>query len=156
VSTVTSSPSAPEIASCTVIDFHVPPMSYSFPSDRRITVEPNAATAAPCTSDCVISVRLEHGELGVVGVVRALVAEIPADLEDLLDPADDQALQVKLKRDPQASGRSPNRAQPAGGVRPGKATGYGSMPDSISRARFSIRTRNCSGTLSSVTSEGYR
>jgi len=33
--------------------------------------------------------------------VRALVAEVPADLEDLLDPSDNQALEVQLERDPQ-------------------------------------------------------
>ena len=55
MSGVISSPAAREIASCTVIDRHAPPMSYSVPSARRITVEPNAATAAPCTSDCVSS-----------------------------------------------------------------------------------------------------
>ncbi len=45
-------------------------------------------------------VRLEHGELGVVGGVDPLVPEVPPDLEDRLDPADDEPLQVQLERDP--------------------------------------------------------
>ncbi len=46
-------------------------------------------------------VELEHRELGVVAGREALVAEHPADLEDPLEAADDQALQVELGRDPQ-------------------------------------------------------
>ena len=88
-----------------------PPMSYSCPSARRATGAPYAATAAFWISSrvrvadrvvvAVRLVRLQHGELGVVGGVHALVAEDPADLVDLLDPADDQPLEVKLQRDPQ-------------------------------------------------------
>ena len=46
-------------------------------------------------------VGLEHRELGVVLVGDALVAEVLAELVDLLEPADDQPLQVQLGRDPQ-------------------------------------------------------
>ena len=46
-------------------------------------------------------VPLEHRELGLVLVRDALVAEVLADLVHLLEPADDQPLQVQLGRDPQ-------------------------------------------------------
>ena len=46
-------------------------------------------------------VRLQHRELGIVRRVRALVAEVPAELVDLLQAADHQPLQVELERDPQ-------------------------------------------------------
>ena len=46
-------------------------------------------------------VPLEHRELGVVLVGDAFVAEVLADLVDPLEPADDQALEVELGRDPQ-------------------------------------------------------
>ena len=46
-------------------------------------------------------VQLEHRELGVVPGRDALVAEHPADLEDALEAADDEPLQVQLGRDPQ-------------------------------------------------------
>ena len=46
-------------------------------------------------------VPLEHRELGLVLVGDALVAEVLADLVDLLEPADDQALEVELGRDAQ-------------------------------------------------------
>ena len=46
-------------------------------------------------------VPLEHRELGVVLEGDALVAEVLADLVDALEPADDQALEVELGRDPQ-------------------------------------------------------
>ena len=46
-------------------------------------------------------VRLEHRELGVVGGVDALVAEHSPDLEDAVEAADDESLQVQLQRDPQ-------------------------------------------------------
>ena len=55
VSGVTDSPSAAEMASCTVTERQDPPMSCSAPSARLITVDPNAATAAPCASNCVSS-----------------------------------------------------------------------------------------------------
>ena len=50
-----SLPSAAEIAPCTVTERQDPPMSCSVPSARLITVDPKAATAAPCASDCVSS-----------------------------------------------------------------------------------------------------
>src|ERR671918_320539 len=44
-------------------------------------------------------VPLEHRELGLVLVGDALVAEVLADLVDLLEPPDDQALEVELRGD---------------------------------------------------------
>ena len=52
----------------------------------------------------VVGVRLvplEHRELRLVLVGDPLVAEVLADLVDLLEPADDQPLEVELRRDPQ-------------------------------------------------------
>ena len=46
-------------------------------------------------------VALHHGELGVVLAVDALVAEVAVDLEDLLQAADQQPLQVEFGRDAQ-------------------------------------------------------
>ena len=46
-------------------------------------------------------VELEHGELGVVLRADALVAEVAVDLVDAVQAADDQALEVKLRRDAQ-------------------------------------------------------
>ena len=44
-------------------------------------------------------VPLEHRELGIALVVDALVAEVLADLVDLLEAADDEPLEVELGRD---------------------------------------------------------
>ena len=49
-------------------------------------------------------VGLEHRELRVVLVGDALVAEVLAELVDLLEAAHDQPLQVELGRDPQVQG----------------------------------------------------
>jgi hypothetical protein len=46
-------------------------------------------------------VELEHRELGVVADRDALVAEAPVDLEDALEAADDEALEIQLGRDAQ-------------------------------------------------------
>ena len=46
-------------------------------------------------------VELHHRELGVVPHADAFVAETPVDLEHALEAADDQALQVQLRRDAQ-------------------------------------------------------
>ena len=46
-------------------------------------------------------VGLEQGELRVVAEVHAFVAERPAQLEDPLDAADAQPLEVQLRGDPQ-------------------------------------------------------
>ncbi len=46
-------------------------------------------------------VELEHGELGVVLGGDTLVAEVAVDLVDAVEAADDQALQIKLRRDAQ-------------------------------------------------------
>ena len=46
-------------------------------------------------------VPLHHGELGVVGGVDALVAEVLADLVDALEPTHDQPLEVELGGDAQ-------------------------------------------------------
>ena len=56
----------------------------------------------------VVGVRLvplEHRELGVVLERDALVAEVLADLVDALEPADDEALEVELGRDPEVEVR---------------------------------------------------
>ena len=45
-------------------------------------------------------VGLEQREFRVVPRINALVAEHATDLEDALQPADDEPLQVQLKRDP--------------------------------------------------------
>ncbi|MNF71742.1 hypothetical protein D3C84_536990 [compost metagenome] len=49
-------------------------------------------------------VELEHGELGVVPGRNAFVTEVAVDLEDLLEAADHQALEVQLRRDAQEHG----------------------------------------------------
>ena len=46
-------------------------------------------------------VGLEHGELGIVPDVDALVAKHPAEFEDALHAADDEPLEVQLERDAQ-------------------------------------------------------
>ena len=46
-------------------------------------------------------IKLEHGELGVVPRRDALIAEVAVDLVHALQAADDQALQVQLRRDAQ-------------------------------------------------------
>ncbi len=46
-------------------------------------------------------IRLQHRELGIVFARQAFVAEIAANLEHAVDPADEQPLQVKLQRDAQ-------------------------------------------------------
>ena len=46
-------------------------------------------------------IQLEHGELGVVPGRHAFVAEIPVDLVDAFETADDQSLQIKLRGDAQ-------------------------------------------------------
>ena len=49
----------------------------------------------------VRSVELEHRKLGIVARVDAFIAEDATDLVDPFQSADDQALEVKLGRDPQ-------------------------------------------------------
>ncbi len=44
-------------------------------------------------------VELEHRELGIVACRNPFVAEVAVDLEDLLEAAHDQLLQVELGRD---------------------------------------------------------
>jgi phage terminase large subunit-like protein len=46
-------------------------------------------------------VELQHGELGIVLRADALVAEVAVDLVDAVKAADDQPLQIKLRRDAQ-------------------------------------------------------
>src|SRR5919197_2396553 len=46
-------------------------------------------------------VPLDHRELGNMLVGEALVAEVLAELVDLLEPADDQTLEVELGGDPE-------------------------------------------------------
>ena len=115
VSGVTSSPSAADTAPCTVSDGHSPPMSCSPPSgpaDDRAAEPGHRGRLDQLPGQrghrgvvAVRLVRLEHRELGVVRGVRALVAEVPAELVDLLDAADDQPLEVELQRDPQVHGQ---------------------------------------------------
>src|SRR5262245_41388201 len=50
-------------------------------------------------------VPLEHRELGLVLVRHALVAEVLTDLVDALEPADDETLEVELRRDAQVEVR---------------------------------------------------
>ena len=50
-------------------------------------------------------VRLHGGELGVVGGVRALVAEVAVELEDLVHPTHAQVLEVELRGDAQVQVR---------------------------------------------------
>ena len=45
-------------------------------------------------------IELEHRELGVVLTRQPFVAEVAVDLVDPLESADDEALQVQLRRDP--------------------------------------------------------
>ena len=49
-------------------------------------------------------VELHHGELGVVTNAESFVAEVPVDLEDLLEAAHDQPLEVELRRDAEVEG----------------------------------------------------
>ena len=49
----------------------------------------------------VCLVNLEHRELGIVRAVQPLVPEIPVQLEDLVEPAHQQSLQVELRGDAQ-------------------------------------------------------
>jgi trehalose/maltose hydrolase-like predicted phosphorylase len=46
-------------------------------------------------------IRFEHREFGIVPAREAFVAEVAADLEQLVNAADEQALEVKLQRDAQ-------------------------------------------------------
>ena len=90
--------------------FQAGPKSISWP--RKATfVDPVASCGHDAEeildeghSVLVVRVRLvplEHRELGLVLVGDALVAEVLADLVDLLEPADDEALEVELVRDAQ-------------------------------------------------------
>ncbi len=57
----------------------------------------------PSASRCSICspVGLEHGELWIVLSGNAFVAEIAIDLENFVEPAHEQTLQIKLRRDAQ-------------------------------------------------------
>ena len=46
-------------------------------------------------------VAFEHGELRIVPARDAFVAEVAVHFEDLVEPADEQSFQVKLRRDAQ-------------------------------------------------------
>ena len=80
----------------------------------------------------VRQVQLEHRELGVVLGREPLVAEVAVDLVDALEAADDQALQVQLRRDAQVHvqvERVVVREERArGGARPGSAASSASRP----------------------------
>ncbi len=115
VSAVTSSPSASETASQIVLTGQSPDRSYSMtlPSASGATRDRRAVDGGRRLLDellgehphgVVVAVRLVHlerGELGVVLEVGALVAELAADLEDLLHAAHQQPLEVQLGGDPQ-------------------------------------------------------
>ncbi len=45
-------------------------------------------------------IAFEHGELGIVLSRDSFVPEIPVQLEDFVEAADQQALEIKLRRDP--------------------------------------------------------
>ena len=46
-------------------------------------------------------IAFEHGELRIVPARDAFVAEVAVHLENLVETADEQSLQIKLRRDPQ-------------------------------------------------------
>jgi len=66
------------------------------------------------------SISTEHRELGVVGGVHALIAEIATDLIDLLESAHNQLLQVQLEVGPQEERQV--EGVHVGLERPGRAT----------------------------------
>ena len=97
-------------------------------------------------------VPLEHRELGVVLERDAFVAEVLADLVDALEPADDQALEVQLGRDPQVerlvelvvvasrtAARTRRRTAAAG---PGVSTSTNPSSSSARRTAVIIRARS--------------
>ena len=100
----------------------------------------------------VVGVRLvplEHRELGVVLERDALVAKVLAELVDALEPADDQALEVQLGRDPEVevrvelvvsgsrtAGRTRRRSAAAGSASRPRRT-----PRSSSARRIAVTTR---------------
>ena len=70
-------------------------------------------------------IELEHRELGVVLGRDTLVAKIAVDLEDTLDPANHQTLEIQLRRNPQKErhvqrvvvcGERPRQRAPGHGV----------------------------------------
>ena len=50
---------------------------------------------------CVGCIKLHHGELRVMPRTYTLIAKVSVDLKDTLEAADDQSLEVKLRRDAQ-------------------------------------------------------
>ena len=77
-------------------------------------------------------VGLEHGELGVVAAGEALVAEVASDLEDLVDAADEEALEVELEGDAEVE-------LAAEGVVPGlEGLGGGSARDGLHHGRLDL------------------
>ena len=86
-------------------------------------------------------VRLEHRELGVVADRDALVAEGAVDLVDALEPADEQPLEVQLRRDAQVE--RPCRARCGASRTAARSRRRGSGAASASRPRGS-RAPPCS------------
>ena len=111
VAMVISSPTASDSAPYNVIDRQFPPRSNSVPSACTAAVLPNTALGrvlyqlpGQLADPVVVGVRLvglQHREFRGMRRVDALVAEVPIDLENPLDSADDHSFEVQLRRDPQ-------------------------------------------------------
>ena len=135
---------------------------------------PRSSGARPDTSSSISTmksrvvgvglVELEHGELGVVAGRQALVAEDPADLEDLLEAAHHQPLQVQLGRDAQVEvgvegvvvgderlGRAPRRGWRGASASPPRRTRRAS-----SRRRSELTSRLRSRRTSPARSLAHR
>ena len=109
------SPSASDTAPCTVLTAHCPEMSTGSKvavlagtqehvrpvGGLRGVLDQLAAAVDPHVVIRVGLVGLQQRELRVVAEVHTLVAECPAQLEDPLDAADAQPLEVQLRRDAQ-------------------------------------------------------
>ena len=77
-------------------------------------------------------VELEHGELGIVLGGDAFVAEVPVDLVHAIESADDQALEIELRRDAQEE-RDVERV-----VVGGEGPGHGAAGDGLHHRRFDL------------------
>ena len=87
------------------VDSPLVPTPKRFPDRTEIAdVRAAAEPLDPLHRVAVVGVRLvplDHRELRVVFVGHALVPEVLADLVHPLEPADDQPLQIELRRDAQ-------------------------------------------------------
>ena len=77
-------------------------------------------------------IELEHGELGVVARRETLVAEDARELEDPLEPSDDEPLQVQLGRDAQVE------VDAEGVVVRGEGAGHGPPGDGLHHRRLHL------------------